>query len=110
MDELGLKVQSRVFKALAHPTRLAILEMMREGNICGCEVEPKLGLRQPNIAQHLTVLRDSQLVRPYRDGSRVMYGVADPRVFRLLDIVKLIMRGVLEETTQSLAGGGRTTA
>jgi DNA-binding transcriptional ArsR family regulator len=110
MDELGLRIQARTFKALAHPTRLAILEMMRDGDICSGEIEPKLGLRQPNIAQHLAVLRDSQLVRAYRDGSRVMYGVSDSRVFRLLDIAKLIMRGVLEETTQSLAAGGKMTA
>ena len=105
MDELGLRIQARAFKALAHPTRIAIIEMMRERDICGCEIEPKLGLRQANIAQHLAVLRDSQLVRSYRDGSRVMYGVMDPRVFQLLDIAKSIMRGVLEETTQSLAIG-----
>lgn len=103
MDELGLRVQSKAFKALAHPTRITILEMMREADICSCEIEPKLGLRQPNIAQHLAVLRDSQMVRSYRDGSRVMYGVTDLRVFDVIDTVKSIMHGVLEETTQSLS-------
>ena len=85
MEERALGIQARAFKALAHPTRIAILEMMRDGPICSCEIEPELGLRQPNIAQHLAILRNSQLVTSYRDGSRVMYNVIDSRVLEVID-------------------------
>lgn len=103
MGERALEVQARAFKALAHPTRIAILEMMRDGAICSCEIEPKLGLRQSNIAQHLAILRNSQLVTSYRDGSRVMYNLVDGRVLEVVDIMKTMMYEVLDETTQSLA-------
>ena len=103
MEERALKIQTIAFKALAHPTRIAILEMMRKGAVCSCEMEPELGLRQPNIAQHLAILRNSQLVTSYRDGSRVMYNVMDTRVFEVIDMIKAVMYDVLDETTQALA-------
>ena len=103
MDRRAYELQTRAFKALAHPTRIAILEMMREGPICSCEIEPVLGLRQSNIAQHLAVLRDGQLVRSYRDGSRVMYMAVDPRIFDLLDMMNAILHDQMEKVVQALA-------
>jgi DNA-binding transcriptional ArsR family regulator len=103
MEERALKIQTRAFKGLAHPTRIAILEMMRNGAICSCEIEPELGLRQPNIAQHLAILRGSQLVTSYRDGNRVMYAVVDPKIFDVLDMMNAILLAQMEETAQALA-------
>lgn len=103
MSERAFRMQTRAFKALSHPTRIAILEMMRAGSICSCEIEPALGLRQSNIAQHLAVLRGSQLVRSYRDGSRVMYDVVDARVFEVLDIINAVLHEEMEQAVQALA-------
>ena len=103
MDKLVHQVQSRALKALAHPTRIAMLEMMRHGPICSCEIEPVLSLRQANVSQHLAILRDSHLVTSYRDGSRVMYAATDPRIFDILDVAKAVMYDQFEETTHALA-------
>ena len=103
MSERAYRLQTRAFKALSHPTRIAILGMMRDGAICSCVIEPALGLRQPNIAQHLAVLRGSQLVRSYRDGSRVMYEVVDERVFEVLDVVNAVLHEQMLESVEALA-------
>lgn len=103
MDGRAFQLQTRAFKALSHPTRIAMLEMMRNGAICSCEIEPKLGLRQSNVAQHLAILRDGQLVRSYRDGSRVMYTAVDPRIFDLLDMMNVILHEQMEKAMQALA-------
>ena len=103
MDNLVHQVQAKALKALAHPTRIAILEMMRHSPICSCEIEPVLGLRQANVSQHLAILRDSHLVTSYRDGSRVMYAATDARLFEMLDTAKSIMYDQFEETTHALA-------
>lgn len=97
------ELQAHSFKALAHPARIAMLEMMRNGPICSCEIEPVLGLTQSNIAKHLAILRDSGLVSSYRDGSRVMCQVPDPRVFVALDAVRAATHAQLEAATQAFA-------
>jgi len=97
------ELQARSFKALGHASRIAIVEMMRNGPICSCEIEPKVGLSQSNIAKHLAILRDCGLVASYRDGSRVMCQVADPRVFAAIDAIRAAAQAHLAAATQSFA-------
>lgn len=73
------------FKALAHPTRLRILDMLRCGEVCVCHMEAQLGKRQAYISQQLMVLRDAGLVEARKDGLSVFYQIADAVVFDLLD-------------------------
>ncbi len=103
MTTPAFELQARSFKALAHASRLAIVELMRNGPICSCEIEPKLGLSQSNIAKHLAILRDSGLVSSYRDGSRVMCEVSDPRVFAAMDDIRAATQAHLAAATQSFA-------
>ncbi len=79
--------QAEVLRALGHQVRLEILELLRDGEVCVCEMEPALGLRQPNISQHLAALRAAGLVATRRDGVRAMYRVADPAVYEVIDLV-----------------------
>ena len=74
-----------IFKALMHPTRLSILEILREGEQCVCHLEAVLGYRQAYISQHLMVLREAGLVEDRRDGARIYYRVIKPQVFELVD-------------------------
>lgn len=74
-----------LFKAMAHPTRLHILSMLRQGELCVCHIENALGRRQPYISQQLMVLRDSGAVESRKDGLQVYYRIRDPRINRLLD-------------------------
>ena len=103
MKTRAYKWQSRIAKALAHPTRIAILEMLRRGEICVCEMGPELGASQANVSQHLAVLRDSNLVVARRDGTRMMYRVTDERVFRVLDLMGSIAHDQLDAARQALA-------
>ncbi len=74
-----------LLKAMAHPARLQILVMLRQGEICVCHIENALGKRQPYISQQLMVLRDAGAVDSRKDGLQVYYRIRDPRVHRLLD-------------------------
>lgn len=80
MDELA-----DLLKAMAHPARLQILDMLRRGEICVCHIEKALGKRQPYISQQLMVLRDAGVVESRKDGLQVYYRIVDPRVSHLLD-------------------------
>jgi DNA-binding transcriptional ArsR family regulator len=82
--------QMAVFmKALGHPTRLQILEVLaREGESCVCHLEHRLGQRQANISQQLARLRDARLVVDRRDGLNVFYDLADASIEDALKIAR----------------------
>jgi ArsR family transcriptional regulator len=98
MDEITT-LQAEVLKTLASPRRLEILHRLFEGE---CEVgrlASELGLSQPNVSQHLSVLRTAGLVETERVGREIRYRLADPDVM----LACQIMRGVLERRLLRLA-------
>jgi DNA-binding transcriptional ArsR family regulator len=89
MDEYRAK--AKLFKALMHPVRLEILDVLRDGEECVCHMEATLGYRQAYISQHLAVLRDAGLVQDRRDGWNIFYRVIKPEVFELFDKATLLL-------------------
>ncbi len=81
----GYDSQAKLFKALMHPARLAILDILREGEECVCHIECLLGYRQAYISQQLSVLRETGLVQDRRDGLNIFYSAATPEVYDLID-------------------------
>ncbi len=81
-------VQAELLKALAHPVRLQILEILRDGEQCVCHIEAALGQRQAYISQHLMLLRKVGLVADRKDGLRVYYSVRDTSVYAVLDVAR----------------------
>ena len=102
MEEEGYRLQARVVKALAHPTRLQMLALLREGERCACEFGPLMGLGQANVSQHLAVLRKVNLVDTRRDGVRVMYSLSDERTSDVLDTLAHIARDQFAEAVAAL--------
>jgi len=102
MEEEGYRLQARVVKALAHPTRLQMLALLREGERCACEFGPLMGLGQANVSQHLAVLRKVHLVDTRRDGVRVMYSLSDERTSDVLDTLAHIARDQFAEAVAAL--------
>ncbi len=103
MDIYAYRLQAKTAKALAHPTRIAILEMLRRGERCVCEMEPELEASQANVSQHLAALRDANLVVGRREGMRIQYRVIDERVFQVLDLLVAIRHDQLDAARRSLA-------
>ncbi len=84
------EAQAQLLKVLTHPGRLAILEILRDGEHCVCHMEAYLGFRQAYISQQLMVLKDAGLIQDRRDGWNVFYHVAEPRIFAVLSAVDQI--------------------
>ena len=76
---------SNLFKALAHPERLRLLNALRSGEECVCHLTALLHQRQAYVAQQLMFLRQAGIIIDRKDGLRVYYRVIDPRVFDVLD-------------------------
>jgi ArsR family transcriptional regulator len=86
-----------LFKAIGHPTRLRILKEVLRKPYCVSELQRRLDQTQPNISQHLAILRDRGLVVPERRGNLTCYHLADERVRELLDMASAIVSGVREK-------------
>jgi ArsR family transcriptional regulator len=76
--------------ALGNEHRLAIVELLRPGERCVCEISPAFALDPSVVSRHLGVLERAGVIRSRRDGRRIFYTVADRRVLRLLDAAEKI--------------------
>src|SRR3954452_1796089 len=83
------------FKALSHPVRIRILELLVRGDRSVQELQEALALEQPVVSQQLSVLRASQIVTGQKDGNSVRYMVRDPLVAELLLIARRIFNNQL---------------
>ncbi len=97
MEERALQLKAEVLKALAQPTRLKILECLRDGERCICEIIPAINGEQSNISRHISLMQKSHLITTRKDGVKVMVKVLDPRVFEILDQVSAILRTQMTE-------------
>jgi ArsR family transcriptional regulator len=82
-----VRLKARIFNALSDQTRLEILEFLRVGEKCVCEIVPYVGLIQPVVSRHLKILKDSGLVRHRKDGTKRLYSIAEPKIFDIIDAV-----------------------
>ncbi|WP_322489963.1 metalloregulator ArsR/SmtB family transcription factor [Chloroflexus sp.] len=80
--------QAHLFKALMHPVRIQILEILRQGEACVCHIEAVLGLRQAYVSQQLAVLRKAGLIGDRRDGPNIYYRIIHREVLDLLDMAR----------------------
>jgi ArsR family transcriptional regulator len=67
--------------------RLEIIEFLRGGEKCVCEIVPYVDLIQPVVSRHLKILKDCGLLKYRKEGNRRLYSVADPRIFEIIDAV-----------------------
>lgn len=79
------QVAADLFKVLAHPVRLTILSILRDGEQCVCHIEAMLNLRQAYISQHLKILKDANIVSVRRDGWNMYYRIIYPGIFEVID-------------------------
>ncbi len=98
MEEKVLELKAEILKALAQPTRLKILELLRNGERCICEIVPAINGEQSNISRHISLMQKSHLVTTRKDGVKVMVKVSDPKIFEILDSVSLLLKKQIQET------------
>src|ERR1017187_7559265 len=88
MQDAVRRFKAETFQALAHPTRIAILELLSPGELSAGELIAKLGMEQANVSQHLAVLRAKQLVVNRKAGNQVFYSVRDPILIEVLALMR----------------------
>jgi ArsR family transcriptional regulator len=95
---------AKIFKALSDPVRLDIIEFLRDGEKCVCDIIPHVKLIQPVVSRHLKILKESGIVRYRKEGNRRLYSITDPQIFRIIDgvtpeLVNTFTTKIIEQLT-----------
>jgi DNA-binding transcriptional ArsR family regulator len=110
MSEALRQFKSEIFQALANPTRIAIVEALREGEMSAGKLIEKLGIEQANASQHLSILRARQIVVNRKVGNQVFYSIRDPALLEVLDILRRYFYSQLSQTVTMLDEVGQAGA
>lgn len=102
MQEPLRRFKADIFQALAHPTRIAILELLQGGEVSAGILIEKLGMEQANVSQHLSVLRNKRIVYNRKSGTQVFYSVRDPIITQVLQLMKTYFHTHLKESMEML--------
>lgn len=98
-------LHSELLKALAHPRRLEIINLLRDQELDVSDIHTMLDLPQANISQHLMLLRDAQVVNARREGKQIFYSLSHPSIIKASDL----LREVLIDRHQNLKNADELT-
>ena len=94
--------KASIFQALAHPTRIAILETLRDGETSARAIQERLWIEQANLSQHLAILRSRQIVVNRKEGNQVFYSLRSRVLLRVLDLMRQYFQANLAEAVDML--------
>jgi ArsR family transcriptional regulator len=95
MQETLRSYKASIFRALSHPTRIAILEVLRERELSAGAIQEKLGVEQANLRSH-------QIVATRKEGNQVFYSIRNPLLVEVLDIMRRYFQANLADAIQML--------
>lgn len=102
MDTQLRRFKAEIFQALSHPTRIAMVDLLRGGERSASQIIEELRLEQANASQHLSVLRARQIVVSRKSGNQVFYTLRDPVLLNVLDLLRDYFYSQLSDTADML--------
>jgi ArsR family transcriptional regulator len=96
------RFKAGVFQALAHPTRIALVECLQNGELSVNQLCEKVGVEQANVSQHLAVLRHKFVVQTRKEGNQIFYSLRDPALARVLEAMRAFFLSHLNEAMAML--------
>src|SRR3989344_7647425 len=103
MKEL-YKIHAELCKVFSNPTRLEILNLLKNKELSVTEMIKKTKLSQANISQHLSIMKAKGIVASRRNGKNIYYKLANPKIIKAFDIIREVLSERLAKRT--LHGGG----
>lgn len=94
----------KLLKALADETSLRILDLLRSGECCQCDILPHLDNSQSTVSQHIQILKDYNILEPKKIGQKVEYKVKDKRIFLVLKLVDEMIHRTPTQTIRNHKG------
>jgi DNA-binding transcriptional ArsR family regulator len=89
-----------VLKSMAQATRLKIIDFLRDGERCVCEIFPAIDEEQSNTSRHLAYMQTHGILSRRKDGVKIYYAVKHPEVFEIIDRATAIVRREVEQRSE----------
>lgn len=100
IEKTKYDARSKIFKALANPIRLAILDYLADGEKCVCHIVDHLGEKQSSISRHLSTLRNAGIVEIRKDGVNIYYKLKTPCVINFFMCIDNVIKEQHEEISE----------
>ena len=104
MDRDAYKQKATIIKAMAHPSRLIIIDALAEGEKCVCELQRLVGSDLSTVSKHLSVMKSAGIVTDRKEGLQVFYRLRVPCVLRFFECVDAVLRANSEEAVRAMRG------
>jgi len=101
-NRMRFELRANVLKALAHPVRLMLIDALRDGERCVCELAEALGTERTGISKHLAILKHVGIVRDRKEGLKVFYSLACPCVLDFFACVEGVLKSHLRTQEAAL--------
>ena len=98
------EIHAEMCKVFTSPKRLEILNLLRDRELSVGQLTNKADIRQANLSQHLSILREKGIVRPRRAGKTIYYSLANPKIIKAFDIIREILLERLTENDKLAKG------
>ena len=96
------KARAEVMKALAHPSRLIMLDALAEGEKCVCELQELVGSTMPTVSRHLSQMKNAGIVEGRRDGNQIYYKLLVPCVLNVFPCIDRVLHSEAERMAEAL--------
>jgi ArsR family transcriptional regulator len=102
LKDRSISSKAKIFKALGDPIRLEIIEFLRDGEKCVCDIVMHVGIIQPLVSRHLAILKSCGIINDRKKGNRRLYSITDPRIFMAIDaitpeLIDALLKRVIEQ-------------
>lgn len=104
LDSEIYEQRARVMKALAHPSRLKILDSLTKREMCVCELQKVIGASMPTVSRHLAQMREAGIIAARREGNQVYYHLLVPCISRVFPCIDEVLRAEAEKAAHVVNG------
>ena len=108
-DDQIYVLHASVCQILANPTRLKVLNALREQEIAVADLARRVGTSMPNLSQHLAILRQRGVVLTRREGATIHYRIANPKILRAFDIMREVLFEQIAQSRRLVQSAGAGT-
>jgi len=100
--QLLYEKQAEIAKAIAHPLRIAIIDFLKDGEQCVCDIAEHIGSERSNVSRHLSVMVNAGVLEYRKDGLKVIYKLKTPCILEFFSCIKGVLKQQVKENKQLL--------